>query len=159
MPKPIFSVLFRLRLRSVRRSLPPRRAALRYSELVSPVLHFMRLKKADSASVLWTRAGEIRHPFASDLKINAVASWQVPGIVRICAPWPAAGGRPLALANSSFEQVARPPVYRLIGMHVRSAAVVTSPRGRPEGRRILHRERESEDPTLPLKGLGVIMLS
>ena len=27
----------------------------RYIELVSPVLHFMRLKKADSASVLWPR--------------------------------------------------------------------------------------------------------
>jgi hypothetical protein len=50
----------------------------------------MRLKKADSASVLWTRAGEIRHAFASDLEVNAVASWQVPGIVRICAPWPRA---------------------------------------------------------------------
>jgi len=67
----------------------------------------MRLKKADSASVLWTGAGEIRHAFASDLEVNAVASWLVPGIVQICAPWPAARGRPLALANSSFEQVAR----------------------------------------------------
>jgi len=86
---------------------------LRYIELVSPVLHFMRLKKADSASVLWAGAGEIRHAFASDVEVNAVASWQVPGIVRICPLWPAARGRPLALANSSFEQVSRPPVYRL----------------------------------------------
>jgi DNA-directed RNA polymerase specialized sigma24 family protein len=40
----------------------------------------MRLKKADSASVLWTRVGEIvRHAFSSDLEVNAVASWQVPG--------------------------------------------------------------------------------
>ena len=32
---------------------------LRYIELVSPVLHFMRLKKADSASILRTLIGEV----------------------------------------------------------------------------------------------------
>jgi hypothetical protein len=99
---------------------------LRYIELVSPVLHFMRLKKADSASVLWTRVGEIvRHAFSSDLEVNAVASWQVPGIVRICAPWPAARGK----ASCTSKQLLRAgcPTSSLsadVGMHVRSAAVV-----------------------------------
>jgi hypothetical protein len=99
---------------------------LRYIELVSPVLHFMRLKKADSASVLWTRAGEIvRHAFSSDLEVNAVASWQVPGIVRICAPWPAARGK----ASCTSKQLLRagcptPSLSADVGMHVRSAVVV-----------------------------------
>jgi hypothetical protein len=86
----------------------------------------MRLKKADSASVLWTRAGEIvRHAFSSDLEVNAVASWQVPGIVRICAPWPAARGK----ASCTSKQLLRagcptPSLSADVGIHVRSAAVV-----------------------------------
>jgi hypothetical protein len=85
----------------------------RYIELVSPVLHFMRLKKADSASVLWTRAGEIRHAFSSDLEVNAVESWQVPGIVRICAPWSAARGKASCTSKQLLRASSRPPVYRL----------------------------------------------
>ena len=78
-PKPIFSVLFRLRLRSVRRSSPLRTRSFDTLNLSAPVLHFMRLKKADSASVLWTRVGEIvRHAFSSDWRLTRLRVGKFP---------------------------------------------------------------------------------
>jgi hypothetical protein len=67
-------------------------------ELVSPVLHFMRLKKADPASVLWTPVGEIvRHAFPPIWRLTRLRVGMFPASF-YCGPfesaaWPAARGK------------------------------------------------------------------
>jgi hypothetical protein len=60
---------------------------LRYIEFVSPVLNFVRLQKADAASVLRTFVREIiRHSVFSDLTFNAIVSGRVPFSILLADP-------------------------------------------------------------------------
>ena len=59
-----------------------RKPLLRYIEFVGPILNFMGLEQADSASILRNPVGEIiGHTFFS-VRSNALARWSVPSIAR-----------------------------------------------------------------------------